>query len=195
MLLDEVLGAELAKVRRLGGWNFVGGKARVGGHALHHRRRKLVAGQKLQRRVERVLIGTGPVRVDGKLVEKAVIVNPRLDEKPVGLLQFKAAAGDFGALGVLALVAAIAAPRGHSLGAPGGRLAGAVPSGDYLVEWAFERRHEVSGLEQADVDFFDPMSEFYPLKVILQRLLALAAIPIALRQVEGVARDQEWIRL
>ena len=48
---------------------------------------------------------------------------------------------------------------------------------------------------EADVDLLVPIAELGALQIILQRLLAFAAILVALRQIERVARDQERIGL
>ena len=103
VLLDQVLGAERAEVRRLRRRQLVGGEARVGGDTLDHGRRQFVACQQLQPCVERFAVGAGPIGVDGELVENAVVVDPGLNEEPVRLRQVDAAAREFHAFGVLAL--------------------------------------------------------------------------------------------
>ena len=48
---------------------------------------------------------------------------------------------------------------------------------------------------ESDVDLLIPIAELGALKIIRQRLLAFAAILVALRQIKSVARDQERIGL
>ena len=95
----------------------------------------------------------------------------------------------------LPLLAAVMCGRVQGLGARWHLLRGALIGRDHLLERPVERRHQVAGLEQADVDLLVPIAELGALEIVGQRLLAFAAVPIALRQIEGVARDQERIGL
>src|SRR5262249_19234248 len=131
-------------------------------------------------------IGSCPIGVDRELVENAIVVDPGLNEKPIRLNEIDAAAGKLHTLRVLTLVAAVSASCVQRLSARRCGLGGAVPHRDDVVEWAVKGRHEVSSLEQADIDFLVPKPEFGPFQVVHQGFLLLAAISVALRQIENV---------
>ena len=66
---------------------------------------------------------------------------------------------------------------------------------DDLFEWPLEGRHQISRFEEAHIDLLVPETQVGALQVVFQRLLALSAIPIALREIERVARYQKRVGL